>query len=136
MTGPATKLMTTISAIVLLIAVAPAGAETAAGQRLYLQYCSACHGPTGKGDGVVSGFMRPKPADLTLLAKHNNGVFPTVTVVNVIDGRATPRAHGDADMPVWGAILKSEAGDASNPELVVHSVVTQITDYLRSIQAK
>ena len=25
-----------------------------AGRPLYLKYCSACHGPEGKGDGVVS----------------------------------------------------------------------------------
>jgi len=124
-----------MSAVVWLL-VLPAGAETAAGQRLYLQYCSACHGSTGKGDGIVSGFMRPTPPDLTLLARQNNGVFPTVTVIDAIDGRSTLRAHGDADMPVWGAILKSDAGDDKNPELAVYSAVAQITDYLRSIQAK
>ena len=103
---------------------------------MYLQYCSACHGSTGKGDGIVSGFMQPKPPNLTLLAKHNKGIFPTVTVINIIDGRSTVRAHGDADMPVWGAILRSDAGDAKNPDLVVYSVVAQITDYLRSMQVK
>jgi mono/diheme cytochrome c family protein len=133
----------TLIAMALLMGVAMllsgagrAGAEVAAGQRLYLQYCSACHGPAGKGDGVVSGFMRPKPPDLTVLAQHNRGVFPTALVVNVIDGRATSRAHGDPDMPVWGRILQSDAAEGSDPELAVHSIVTQITDYLRSIQAK
>lgn len=124
------------SAIVLLLGAARAQAEIAAGRQLYLRYCSACHGPEGKGDGVVSGFMTPKPIDLTALAKSNHGLFPTLTIVKTIDGRATPRAHGDPDMPVWGVILKSDAGGASNPELAVHSVVMQITDYLRSIQAK
>jgi hypothetical protein len=40
-------------------------------------------------------------------------------------------------MPVWGRILQSSDGDnAGDRELAVHSIVTQITDYLRSIQAK
>jgi mono/diheme cytochrome c family protein len=128
--------MATSALAVLLVAGAAEAGEMAGGRHLYLKYCSACHGPDGKGDGVVSGFLRPKPIDLTLLAKSHDGVFPTLTIVQVIDGRATPRAHGDADMPVWGTILKAQEGDASNPELAVHSVVLQITDHLRSIQAE
>ena len=138
MTAVQARTMASIAfaAVVLLGAAAPAGAEVAAGRRLYLQYCSACHGPDGKGDGVVAGFMRPQPPDLTRLAKDHQGSFPTLTIVKVIDGRATPRAHGDPDMPVWGTILRSDAVETSNPELAVHSVVMQITDYLRSIQAR
>ena len=126
------------AALVMLLPARPAAAEPAAGQgqRLYLQYCSACHGPDAKGDGVVSGFMRPKPPDLTLLAKRHKGIFPTVLVIDTIDGRSMARAHGDSDRPVWGTILQSDAAGADNPEVHVHSVVTQITDYLRSIQVK
>ena len=125
-----------MAALVVLVAAQPAVADAAAGRRLYLQYCSACHGPGAQGDGLVSGFMRPKPPDLTQLAKRNKGTFPTVLVIDTIDGRSMPRAHGDSDMPVWGTILRADAAGADNPELKVHSVVTQITDYLRSIQAK
>jgi mono/diheme cytochrome c family protein len=125
-----------MTALVVLVAAQPAAADATAGRRLYLQYCSACHGPGAQGDGVVSGFMRPKPPDLTQLAKRNKGTFPTVLVIDTIDGRSMPRAHGDSDMPVWGTILRADAAGADNPELNVHSVVTQITDYLRSIQAK
>ena len=31
----------------------------------YDQYCTTCHGPQGKGDGVMSKFLEPKPKDLT-----------------------------------------------------------------------
>ena len=131
-----TVLLVATIAVALLLGASAVEGEVTAGHRLYLQYCSACHGPDGKGDGAVSGFLRPKPIDLTLLSKGHDGVFPTLTVVKVIDGRATPRAHGDAEMPVWGEILRAQEGDANNPELAVHSVVMQITDYLRSIQTK
>jgi mono/diheme cytochrome c family protein len=80
------------------------------GKKLYLQYCSACHGPDGKGDGVVSQFMRPKPADLTQLAKKAGGKFPFYDVVRTIDGRETVRAHGDPDMPVWGRAVHEGGG--------------------------
>ena len=123
-------------ALVVQVAAQAVAADAPAGQRLYLQYCSACHGPGARGDGVVSGFMRPQPPDLTQLAKRNKGIFPTVQVIDTIDGRSMPRAHGDTDMPVWGKIFQSDAAGADNPEVNVYSVVAQITDYLRSIQAK
>jgi len=31
----------------------------------YDQLCATCHGPEGKGDGVMSKFIEPKPKDLT-----------------------------------------------------------------------
>lgn len=35
-----------------------------------------------------------------------------------------------------GTILRGQEDNAGNPELAVHSTVMQISDYLRSIQAK
>ena len=43
-----------------------------------------------------------KPADLTQLAKHNDGQFPFWTVYRVIDGREEVKAHGSRAMPIWG----------------------------------
>jgi cbb3-type cytochrome c oxidase subunit III len=43
----------------------PTSAEsTAAGRRLYTQFCANCHGPTGKGDGSSAG-PGAAPPDLT-----------------------------------------------------------------------
>jgi mono/diheme cytochrome c family protein len=117
----------------------PAGAASdnvAQGHALYMRYCSACHGESGKGDGIVSGFMRPQPVNLTLLAKKAGGTFDAAAVAQTIDGRQTVRAHGDADMPVWGQILTSEQGPALDRETVARTKVLLITDYLASIQAK
>ena len=102
----------------------------------YLRYCSACHGESGKGDGVVSQLMQPKPTDLTTLAQKHNGEFPTALVMASIDGRETKRAHGDPDMPVWGEILKAEDGQNVSKEGVVRGKIALITDYVKSIQAK
>jgi mono/diheme cytochrome c family protein len=106
------------------------------GRRLYGRYCSACHGAEGKGDGVVSQFMRPKPADLTLLAKKNNGVYPFYEIIRTIDGRETKRAHGGSDMPVWGEIFSAEEGTSDEAQLIARGKVVVITDYLEQIQQK
>jgi cytochrome c oxidase cbb3-type subunit 2 len=36
-----------------------------AGKPLYLQYCSACHGDRGAGDGPAAAFLDPRPRDFT-----------------------------------------------------------------------
>jgi len=35
------------------------------GRRVYMQYCRACHGDAGKGDGPASSGLRPPPRDFT-----------------------------------------------------------------------
>jgi mono/diheme cytochrome c family protein len=106
------------------------------GRKLYGQYCSACHGSGGKGDGVVSGFMTPKPADLTQLAKRAGGHFPYYEVVRTIDGRETVRAHGDADMPVWGEVFTKQEGQSPQRYAIARGKIVLIADYLETIQAK
>lgn len=106
------------------------------GKQLYARYCSACHGEGGKGDGVVSQFMRPKPADLTQLAKRAGGKYPFYEVVQTIDGRETLRAHGDPDMPVWGELFVAEEGASPDRQAIARGKVVLITDYLESIQQK
>ncbi|MGN8545065.1 c-type cytochrome [Bradyrhizobium sp. 13971] len=66
--------------------------------------CASCHGVDGKGKGPVAGQLKVPPADLTALAKNNNGVFPITAVYEAIDGRRTISAHGTHEMPIWGTI--------------------------------
>jgi mono/diheme cytochrome c family protein len=91
----------------LLLAVPAFADADDPGQMLYLRYCGACHGPAGKGDGVAGKFMRPKPADLTGIAKAHGGAFPFDETMKVVDGRNSVRAHGDPDMPVWGETMRA-----------------------------
>jgi len=59
----------------------------------YLSSCAPCHGTDGKGDGPRSSKLRAKPADLTIFAKKNNGVFPVSAIYEAIDGRHAIESH-------------------------------------------
>ena len=73
------------------------------GQQNFLANCAQCHGADAKGDGPRSAELHTKPADLTLLAKKNNGVFDAGAIYQAIDGReAGSRPHLSTDMPIWG----------------------------------
>ena len=121
--------------IVCLGALAASGADADPNKATYLRYCGACHGPGGKGDGVASSFMQPKPIDLTQIAKGNGGEFPYMHVMETIDGRKSVRAHGDPAMPVWGEVL-TEGTSGTPGRQDVQGKLMQITDHIRAIQAK
>jgi len=128
-------LLLTVGAGMLFIRARANGDETSPGRAAYLRYCSACHGTDGKGDGIVSGAMRPKPADLTELAKRHGGKFPALHVKDVIDGRQPVAAHGSSEMPVWGEVF-SEQNASAQPDALVRGKVQLLTEYLASIQVR
>jgi mono/diheme cytochrome c family protein len=49
----------------LAAATQQTGDPVAAGKQLFMQICSTCHGPEGKGDGPASAALEPKPRNLT-----------------------------------------------------------------------
>ena len=51
-----------------------------AGKNEYARSCENCHGASGKGDGPYSSRLIIKPADLTILAKTNNGSIPISSI--------------------------------------------------------
>jgi mono/diheme cytochrome c family protein len=124
-------------AVTLVSTVPVARADEAANKALYLKYCGSCHGPDGKGGGVLSGVLQTKPADLTQIAKKNGGEFPTAEVAKFINGTKTMRAHGDPDMPVWGEVFQDQAlGGSSSKKSQAHAKIAFITAYLKTIQEK
>jgi mono/diheme cytochrome c family protein len=125
---------TSTALLLVLLGGVAAHAADVAGKETYVRYCGACHGPEGKGDGIAGTFMRPKPIDLTQIAKGNGGDFPFMRVMETIDGRRTVRAHGDPQMPVWGEIFDREASAPSGRENQVRTKVMAITEHLRSLQ--
>lgn len=109
------------------------GAQPYSGNGDYQVYCSSCHGAEARGDGMIAKALKKRPADLTQLAKRNNGVFPEDRVFKTIDGRKGT-AHTDSDMPVWGEVFAkaSESAGAENTALRIDTLVK----YIATLQAK
>jgi mono/diheme cytochrome c family protein len=97
---------------------------------MFQQYCSPCHGKTGKGDGPAATAMKKVPADLTKISARNGGVFPEAKVSRFIAGLDEVSAHGSRDMPVWGDLFKSLPSGGQTAPLRVQN----LTNYLKSIQ--
>ena len=121
---------------VVLAAPAKAGEASNPGRSAYLQYCGACHGPNGEGDGIAGTLMKTKPTDLTRIAERNEGSFPFLKVMRFIDGTEDVRAHGDPDMPVWGEVFRDQAAWDNTRRVEVRGKLLVITDYVQSIQRK
>lgn len=120
------------------------------GKAEFQSSCASCHGADGKGKGPVSEQLKISPADLTILTKNNNGVFPTNAVYETIYGSKTIAAHGTREMPIWGERFNpimnvphivDPTYDALDPsrelrEAVVRTRILAVIDYLNRIQQK
>jgi mono/diheme cytochrome c family protein len=111
------------------------------GKSEYYAKCAVCHGLSGKGEGSFGEVLKVNMPDLTLLAKRNGGVFPVDRVKMAIDGRATPRAHGTSEMPIWGTRYSVEAAPRYDDfrwdaEAFVQARVLALVDYLYRLQAR
>jgi mono/diheme cytochrome c family protein len=155
----------------LLVAIAMIGFHASgwaedvdAGKKEYLSNCADCHGPDGKGAGLHATKLTTKPADLTIIAKKNNGIFPLAQVYETIDGRNVTESHNADDMPIWGCrhtpppisttspkpktskpnspkVFKPDSYEshldlACDPEDVIGNRILSVVDYLRRIQEK
>jgi mono/diheme cytochrome c family protein len=102
------------------------------GKEMFRAYCATCHGPGAKGDGPAAAALKKAPADLTQLARKNNGKFPDAYIATKLKNVEEPM-HGSKEMPVWGPLLSSVShGDEGEVQLRI----TNIVSYLGSIQAK
>lgn len=106
--------------------------SAASGSQMYGAYCAACHGKNGKGDGPAAAALKVPPADLTTLAKNNNGKFPRNEVYDTISGERAIAAHGSKEMPVWGNLFHS----IDSHESISMMRLKNLTDYIESLQAK
>jgi mono/diheme cytochrome c family protein len=131
-----------LPAFLLLVLVLATTGRTAAAQsgiQDYQNYCAACHGLGGKGDGPsrLTIPMNPPPNDLTQMAKKNGGKFPFDEVVDSIDGRKNIPSHARLQMPFWGTTLQ-KPGKEFTPEsdAEVKKRIESMARYVESIQQK
>ena len=104
------------------------------GEETYQQYCSACHGPLGTGDGPEAQVLATPPPDLTRIAARHGGEFPREALKRQIDGREQIDVHGAQQMPVWGYEFWIDAGAGSFSEEQVTATLDKLVDHLESIQ--
>jgi mono/diheme cytochrome c family protein len=110
----------------------PAG-YVPSGTTMYKQYCGACHGTMGKGDGPAAFTLKTPPADLTTLSARNMGKFPREYVETILRFGPGLKAHGSSDMPTWGSIFQMID---KNNERAVQQRVKNLADYIASLQVK
>ena len=131
----------TRTALIASIAIASGTANAVNPERAkadYTNYCASCHGMDGTGNGPMASELKGAPTDLTTLTQKNNGYFPYIKIRRVIDGSLSTgsiRAHGSADMPVWGDVFRRQASDVSKWN-DAQARIMNIVDYLESIQKK
>lgn len=112
------------------------GHANEAGRTEYVAHCAACHGIEGRGDGPVAAYLTVATPALTSLARANDGVFPMLNVIQVIDGRSGVGPHGTG-MPVWGTRFVAETVDDAGrfgAEIIVRGRILALAEYLQTIQ--
>lgn len=130
--------LTAFGMVLSMASVLGAGAvlaeDAGIGAGLYGEWCAACHGTAGKGDGDMAGVMTIPAPNLTMMAKENDGVFPMLEVIHTIDGRTGLRGHGGM-MPVFGRVFSTdEEGNPYGSVLEARGRVLSLALYLESIQ--
>jgi len=135
--------LSVLAGVALACATVPAASQSSVdyGKQLYRDNCAVCHGPEGKGDGPYRPYLTKDPADLTVLSRMNNGVFPVSRVYQVIDGRWEVGAHGPREMPIWGYayVFRPPDNGLATPyemEAVVRARILALVEYVSRLQAR
>ena len=114
------------------VKLAPApNSDPTSGKAMFKDYCAACHGIDGKGNGPAVEFLKAPPADLTTLAKRNQGKFPSQQFNGILNFGTKSRAHGTVDMPLWGDLFRSRAGRG-----LAGVRIANLSSYVESLQEK
>ncbi len=98
-------------------------------------HCTNCHGPDGKGDGPMAKLLIERPADLTAIAKANDGTFPFWRVYRIILGKEAVPGHESFQMPEFWKRFSRDEKDWDYP-LPPHVRVLLLTHYVETLQKK
>ena len=86
-------------------------AQRESGKKLYLKFCSQCHGDNGDGEGYATPHLNPKPRNFTTgkykIRTTPTGALPTQQdLVNIIR-----RGMPYTSMPAWPSLSDQEVSD-------------------------
>ncbi len=130
------KRLMTFSAIILAATTLTAMAQEGSGETEYRLACASCHGETGHGDGPLAGLLTVPVPDLTTLAARNDGEFPFLQTMMVIDGRTGVRGHG-SNMPVCGDRFERDAvreAGVYGAEMIARGRLLSLVEYIEAMQ--
>lgn len=119
------------AALVLGACTMPQGS----GKQTFDTYCTGCHGTSAKGDGPYAADLPMPPANLTLLAAGNGGVFPRERVIAKIHGY--PDKFHASVMPEFGSLMEGETVmvRTETAEVATPRVLAELVAYLETIQS-
>ena len=139
--APGLGLALLLGAMLLVLATTAASAEESPdaqviseGRDDYQWQCASCHGPDAKGNGPMAKMLVTRPADLTVLAKADNGAFPFWRVYRIISGKSAVPGHETFQMPEFWKRFKGEEREFGF--LPPHVRVLELTHYIESLQEK
>ena len=124
--------------MILTAACLPSGLPEPSGREDFADYCAACHGIDGSGQGAVASVLDAPPADLTMLAEANDGTFPKARVMSKIWGYAQMKDDGSGVMPKFSELLQGDRvvlydiGDGIATPTPIRLV--QLAEYLEKLQ--
>ncbi len=110
-------------------------AGSTSGAQDYADFCAACHGAGGKGDGIAAKGLTKAPADLTALSRTNGGKFPTTKVMAQIWGYAGAKGRGvmpDFAPMLEGDLVLYDGGDGIDTPTPQRLVA--LAEYLKRLQ--
>lgn len=97
--------------IALLSAPHLSAQEKSEGKRLYLTYCSGCHGESGKGDGPAAKALPVKPANHTDAAVMSQLSDKYLFDIVTKGGKAVGKSPM---MPAWGNLKEAQVRELIN----------------------
>jgi mono/diheme cytochrome c family protein len=101
----------------------------------FAEHCVVCHGVSARGDGPLAADLAVMPADLTLLARNNGGVYPIDDVMAQVYGY--PGRYQIGGMPEFGPVLDGPVEDwvtQSGEVIATPRALIDLAVYLEGLQ--
>ena len=118
--------------------LAQQGNDIEAGRLQFDDKCAVCHGPEGKGDGVLAQTLNQQPADLTRLSVSNGETFPRSETFAKIWGRDDEiiSTHQMSEMPAFydAPVFGHDKDFESNAGRLSPAQIRDIIAFLETIQ--
>ena len=116
-----------------VVSISQNQSQPGSGKQMYKDYCAACHGMDGTGNGPAVQFLKIPPPNLTTMAVRHNEKSIILNVDAVLRFKNQSKAHGTLEMPLWGQLFKSLENQNGHPQLV-ELRIHNLSVYVQSMQ--